>query len=198
MRSVSAGARRKRLRTPRRQPRPRPPSPSTASSRAPSGYIEAMSASGPDAVVVGSGPNGLAAAIEIARTGRSVVVYEAAAEIGGGTRSLELTQPGFLHDVCSTVHPLLLASPFFQSLPLDELGIELAHPEVQFAHPLDDGSAVEVHRSVEETATAFGPDAKAYIRLMRPLVERVDDLMEGVLAPFKIPKHPILMARFGL
>ena len=157
-----------------------------------------MSASAPDAVVVGSGPNGLAAAIELARAGRSVVVYEAATEIGGGTRTDELTEPGFLHDVCSTVHPLLLASPFFQSLPLDELGVELAHPEVQFAHPLDDGTAVEVHRSVERTAAAFGRDSRAYIRLMRPLVDRVGDLMEATLGPFQLPKHPLLMARFGL
>ena len=157
-----------------------------------------MTASAPDAIVVGSGPNGLAAAIEIARSGRSVVVYEAAPDIGGGTRTAELTEPGFLHDVCSTVHPLLLASPFFCSLPLKELGIEAAHPEVEFAHPLDDGSAVTVYRSIEETASAFGSDGRAYIRLMKPLVDHVGELMEGVLAPFKIPRHPLLMARFGL
>jgi phytoene dehydrogenase-like protein len=156
-----------------------------------------MSASTPDAIVVGAGPNGLAAAIELATAGRSVVVYEAADEIGGGTRTTELTLPGFLHDVCSAVHPLLLASPFFSRLPLSDLGIDMCHPEIEFAHPLDGGRAVAVHRSVEETSAGLGPDGPAYARLMRPLVEHVGELMDEVLGPLRFPRHPLVLARFG-
>jgi phytoene dehydrogenase-like protein len=151
-----------------------------------------------DAVVVGSGPNGLAAAITIAAAGRSVHVVEAADTAGGGMRSAELTLPGFVHDVCSTIHALVLASPFFRALPLAELGVELAHPRVPFAHPLDGGRAVVVHRSVEETAAALGDDGRAYRRLMAPLVESWAGIVDGVLAPLRMPAHPFTMARFGL
>ncbi|MEA2435190.1 MAG: hypothetical protein QOG54_2647 [Actinomycetota bacterium] len=156
-----------------------------------------MSASAPDAIVVGAGPNGLAAAIELASSGRSVVVYEAAESIGGGTRTAELTLPGFHHDVCSAVHPLVLASPFFSRLPLADLGIKLCHPDVPFAHPLDAGGGAAVYRSIEETAAGLGADGPSYIRLMRPLVEHLEELMDGVLGPLAIPRHPLVMARFG-
>ena len=122
-----------------------------------------------DAIVVGSGPNGLAAAIALARAGRSVLVLEAAATIGGGTRSAELTLPGFRHDVCSAIHPLALASPFLRSLPLNEHGLAFVHPEIPLAHPLDDGTAVALHRSVGETADGLGVDAESYRALMEPL-----------------------------
>ncbi len=151
-----------------------------------------------DAVVVGSGPNGLAAAITLAGAGRSVHVIEAAETPGGGTRSAELTLPGFVHDVCSTIHPLVLASPFFRAMPLADLGDTLAQPEIPYAHPLDGGRAVLLHRDVRETARALGSDGPAYERLMRPLVEGWDGIVEGVLAPLRIPGHPFLMARFGL
>jgi phytoene dehydrogenase-like protein len=157
-----------------------------------------MSTSAPDAVVVGSGPNGLAAAIEIASAGRSVVVYEAADQIGGGTRTAELTLPGFQHDVCSAVHPLLLASPFFQRVTLSALQIELRFPEVEFAHPLEGGRAVAVLRSVDETAATLGSDGDKYVRLMNPLVDDYRSLMIDVLGPLKIPRHPLALARFGL
>src|SRR5229473_2195758 len=124
-----------------------------------------------DAIVVGSGPNGLSAAITLARAGRSVVVYEAKETIGGGSRSAELTLPGFVHDVCSAIHPLGLGSPFFRTLPLNEHGLEWAHPEIPLAHPLDDGSAVALHRSVERTADGLGLDAAAYRRLVGPLAD---------------------------
>jgi phytoene dehydrogenase-like protein len=114
-----------------------------------------------DAVIIGSGPNGLAAAITLAREGWSVLVLEAGVTVGGGTRSAELTLPGITHDVCSAIHPLGAGSPFFRSLPLAEHGLEWIHPPAPLAHPLHDGEAVVVERSVAGTAAALGPDADA-------------------------------------
>jgi phytoene dehydrogenase-like protein len=151
-----------------------------------------------DAVVVGAGPNGLAAAIELARTGKSVVVYEAAGTPGGGCRSAELTLPGFVHDICSAIHPLAMASPFFKSIPLADLGVRFRQPEAPLAHPLDDGDAAVLERSVTETAEGFGPDAKAYTRLVEPLVRNTDKLIEDILGPLRVPHHPLALARFGL
>jgi phytoene dehydrogenase-like protein len=152
-----------------------------------------------DAIVVGSGPNGLAAAIAIAQAGRSVLVLEAAPTIGGGTRTEELTQPGFRHDVCSAIHPLVVGSPFMRRLPLREHGLELVHPEVPLAHPLDDGSAVVLHRSVAETADGLGADASAYRRLMGPLADAWEELVGDLLGPpLRPPRHPVPAARFGL
>jgi len=151
-----------------------------------------------DAVVVGSGPNGLAAAITLAKAGRHVHVVEAEDTPGGGTRSAELTLPGFVHDVCSTIHPLLLASPFFRSLPLADLGVELVHPEVPYAHPLDGGRAALLHRDVDATAAALGDDGPAYARLMRPLVGDWQGIVADTLKPLRPPRHPLAMARFGL
>jgi phytoene dehydrogenase-like protein len=154
--------------------------------------------SGRDAVVVGSGPNGLAAAIALARGGRSVLVLEARETIGGGCRSAELTLPGFLHDVCSAIHPLGLGSPFFKTLPLADHGLEWIHPPAPVAHPLDDGTAVVIERSVEETAAGLGPDADAYRRLMGPLAAGWEGLAPDLLAPLHLPRQPLAMARFGL
>lgn len=152
-----------------------------------------------DAVVVGSGPNGLAAAIELARHGLSVLVREAASEIGGAARTSELTEPGFLHDVGSAVHPLGVASPFFASLPLAEHGLEWVHPTLPLAHPLDGGRGVVLRRSLEQTATELGRDGPAYRRLLDPLVRLWPDLLDHVLdAPLRPPRNPALMARFGL
>jgi phytoene dehydrogenase-like protein len=151
-----------------------------------------------DAVVVGSGPNGLAAAITMARAGRSVLVLEAKETIGGGCRSAELTLPGFLHDVCSAIHPLGLGSPFFKTLPLHDHGLEWIHPPAPVAHPLDDGTAVVVERSIEETAAGLGPDGAAYRRLMGPLAADWDALAPELLAPLHVPRRPLAMARFGL
>jgi phytoene dehydrogenase-like protein len=150
-----------------------------------------------DAIVVGSGPNGLAAAVALAREGHSVRVYEAQPTIGGGARSAELTRPGFVHDMASTVHALALLSPFLKSLPLSQFGLQFAHPEAPFAHPLDDGTAVVVERSIDATVSALGlRDGRAYGRLVRPLVEQWDTLMEALLGPFSV-RHPITMAKFG-
>jgi phytoene dehydrogenase-like protein len=152
-----------------------------------------------DAVVVGSGPNGLAAAIELARAGRAVLVLEAAEEIGGGLRSAEATLPGFVHDLCSAIHPMAAASPFFRSVPLAEHGLEWIEPPAPLAHPLDGGSAAMLLRSVEETAAGLGVDARAYVKLFRPLVDDWPRLEEAVLGPLvRIPRHPFALARFGL
>jgi phytoene dehydrogenase-like protein len=144
------------------------------------------------AAVVGSGPNGLAAAIVLARAGRSVVVLEGEETLGGGCRSAELTLPGFVHDTCSTVHSLALASPFMRELPFD-----LVHPEIPLAHPLDDGTAVLLHRSVAETAAGLGPDERAYERLFGPLVRSAEPLFGELLGPLRPPRHPLLLARFA-
>ena len=152
----------------------------------------------PDAVVVGSGPNGLAAAITLARAGRSVLVLEAAETIGGGARTAALTLPGFRHDVCSTIHTLAEASPCFAELPLAEHGLELIIPPAPLAHPLDDGTAVILERSVEETAAGLGPDAEEYRKLMGSLVERSDRLEPFLLGYSPIPRRPLVAARFGL
>src|SRR6184192_3006895 len=123
-----------------------------------------------DAVIVGSGPNGLAAAITLARAGCSVLVCEANATIGGGSRSAELTLPGFVHDICSAIHPLGIGSPFFRTLPLEQHGLEWIHPSAPLSHPLDDGTAAVLERSVEKTGATLGKDADAYRRLMAPFV----------------------------
>ncbi len=151
-----------------------------------------------DAVVVGSGPNGLAAAVELARNGRSVVVLEAEDTIGGGTRSAELTLPGFVHDVGSAIHPLGYASPFFSTLPLEEHGLEWVHPLAPLAHPFDDGTAAVLERSVEETGETLGSDAGAYRRLMEPLARDFDRIIDSLLGPLRLPRHPLALARFGL
>src|SRR5918994_5110735 len=144
-----------------------------------------------DAVVVGSGPNGLAAAVELARNGNRVAVLEGKSTIGGGARSAEITLPGFVHDLGSAIHPLGYASPFFRSLPLREHGLEWVHPDAPLAHPLDDGTAAVLERSVEATAAALGPDARAYRRLMGPLAAAADGLFADLLGPLRLPRHPL-------
>jgi phytoene dehydrogenase-like protein len=150
-----------------------------------------------DAVVVGSGPNGLAAAVTIARMGRSVLLLEARETIGGGTRTRELTLPGYRHDVCSAIHPLALASPFFRSLDLAVHGLTWIDPPIPLAHPLDDGSAVLLQRSVDATAEGLGQDGNAYRRLVGPAVRNWDKLVQDLLKPLGPPRHPLALLRFG-
>jgi phytoene dehydrogenase-like protein len=150
-----------------------------------------------DAVVVGSGPNGLAAAITLARVGLSVHLLEANATIGGGARSAELTLPGFVHDVCSAVHPLAAGSPFFKTLPL--AGLEWVQPEIPLAHPLDDGSAACLHSELDVTARELQDDANSYLRLMRSFVRDWGKLATEFLQPMlHIPRHPFALARFAI
>ncbi|AKD55944.1 phytoene desaturase family protein [Spirosoma radiotolerans] len=151
-----------------------------------------------DAVVVGSGPNGLSAAITLQRAGLSVVVLEAKETIGGGLRSAELTQPGFVHDICSAIHPLAAGSPFFRTLPLADHGLEFVDPPIAAAHPFDDGTAAALRRSLVETAQSLSVDEQAYRNLLAPIVQDWPTMAPDILGPLRFPKHPINMASFGL
>jgi phytoene dehydrogenase-like protein len=152
-----------------------------------------------DAAVVGSGPNGLAAALMLARAGLSVHIYEGRDTPGGGCRTAEISIPGFFHDVCSAVHPLLTVSPFFRSVDLAANGVQLRFPRVPFAHPLDGGRAAAMFRTVDETAVGLGPDGAPYRRLMQPLVRDYEQLLPTLLAPLrKPPANPLPAVRFGL
>ncbi len=154
-----------------------------------------------DAIVIGSGPNGLAAAIRLAQAGRSVLVFEAKDTIGGGCRSLELTLPGFVHDMCSAIHPLGLNSPFFRTLPLAQYGLEWVQPPLPLAHPLDDGSAVLLERSIDATCATLDVDADIYKRLMTTLVADWPFIEQAFLGPLRLPpllRHPFALSRFGL
>lgn len=151
-----------------------------------------------DAVVVGSGPNGLAAAILLQQYGLSVLLIEGKEKTGGGLSTEELTLPGFKHDVCSAIHPLAAGSPFFQTLPLHKYGLEYIYPAVAAAHPFDDGTAAILKSSVIETAALLGEDEQVYLNLMQPLVKSWPLIAHDVLAPLHFPKHPVDMAKFGL
>jgi phytoene dehydrogenase-like protein len=152
-----------------------------------------------DAIVVGSGPNGLAAALTMARAGMIVDVIEGAQTAGGGCRTEELTLPGFRHDVCSAVHPLLSASPFFRGLDLKARAVTLRTPEVAFAHPLDGGRSAAVAGTVRDTAAGLGADAERYIRMFSSLVNHADGILPNFLAPLRsIPSSPVATATFGL
>lgn len=154
-----------------------------------------------DAVIVGAGPNGLAAAIVLARAGLSVLVVEAKSTIGGGARTEQVTLPGFHHDICSAIHPMSVVSPFLRTLPLAEFGLEWAYSPAAIAHPLDDGTAATLELSLDATAGRLGTDESAYRRLMAPFATKESALFEEILkpiAPLPPPRHPFLLARFGL
>jgi phytoene dehydrogenase-like protein len=151
-----------------------------------------------DAVIIGSGPNGLSAAIVLAAKGQSVLLIEGRSTVGGGCRSAALTLPGFIHDVCSSIHPLGIGSPFFRTLPLERYGLEWVQPHAAYAHPLDGGKAAAVYRSIEETAAGLGVDGKNYARLMGGLNCNWDELSDILLHPQKLLLHPIPLALFGI
>jgi len=151
-----------------------------------------------DNIIIGSGPNGLAAAIELARNGQKVLVIEAAKSIGGGTRTTELTLPNFYHDYCSAVHPMGVLSPYLKTLPLDKYGLEWIYPKASVAHPLDDEPAIILNKSLEETAANLGVDAKKWENLFRYFIKNGEGLLADSLKPLGIPKNPFVLARFGL
>lgn len=151
-----------------------------------------------DAIVVGSGPNGLAAAITMQHAGLSVLLLELKDTIGGGLRTKELTLPCFKHDVCSAIHPMAAGSPFFQMLPLHDHGLEYIYPDVAAAHPFDDGTAAAVYKSIQKTARKLGEDKRKYLRLIKPLAESWTDLAPDVLGPLQFPHYPFDLAKFGL
>src|SRR5215471_3586195 len=150
-----------------------------------------------DAIVIGAGPNGLSAAIELAEAGKSVWLYEANPTVGGSARSAELTLPGFVHDICSAVHPLAAVSPCFSRMPLDKYGLRFLYPAAALAHPFEDGSAILLTGSIEETGALFGRDRHAYKKLMLPITQGWSELSADVLGPPRFPKHPLRTARFG-
>jgi phytoene dehydrogenase-like protein len=151
------------------------------------------------AVVVGAGPNGLAAAIVLAQAGMQVEVFEAEVQPGGGARTLELTLPGFHHDFGSAVHPMTVGSPFFSSLPLRDYGLEWIHSPAPLAHPFDDGTAITLEHDLDTAVRALGPDGKAWRDLVAPLVEHWAEFASMILHPLiRLPRHPLLLASFGL
>ncbi len=149
-------------------------------------------------MVIGSGPNGLAAAIVLARAGHAATVYESAPTVGGGARSAELTLPGFVHDICSAVHPLAVCSPCFEQFPLSEHGLEWVHPEAPLAHPFDDGTAAVLERSISRTASNLGSDGEAWRALFEPLADAWPRVRQDVLSPLGVPRYPFLMVKFGM
>lgn len=151
-----------------------------------------------DAIVIGSGPNGLAAAITLQREGYKVLIVEGKKTIGGGLRTAELTLPGFHHDVCSAIHPMAAGSPFFNTLPLKEFGLHFIHPEICAAHPLSDGSTGLLYQSLQQTAAALGVDADTYQQIFQPLVTAWPGIENNLLGPLSIPAHPVSMVKFGL
>ncbi|SOD12622.1 phytoene desaturase family protein [Pedobacter xixiisoli] len=151
-----------------------------------------------DAIVVGSGPNGLAAAITMQQQGLSVLLIEGKDTIGGGMRTQELTLPNYLHDVCSAIHPMALGSPFFSTLPLAQYGLEFIDAPIQAAHPFDDGSVAFLSRSIDETVNSLGLDGKRYRKLISPIVENWEELAQDTMGPLRFPQHPFLLAKFGL
>ena len=148
-------------------------------------------------MVVGAGPNGLVAAITLARTGRRVVVFEGADTPGGGCRTAELTGPGFRHDVCSSVHPLGIGSPAMRDLPLERHGVKWVQPDIAMAHPIGRGAAL-LHRSLEGTVAGLGRDGPAWRRMVAPFLAGRRGLMDDLLSPLSVPRHPIALARFGM
>lgn len=151
------------------------------------------------ACVIGSGPNGLSAAIVLAQAGMQVKVFEAEAVAGGGVRTMELTLPGFRHDFGSAVYPLGAGSPFFSTLPLTDYGLEWVHSPAPLAHPFDDGTAMVLERDLHEAAIPLGEDGRVWRNLTQPFVERWTDFAAGALrSPLSVPRHPLLMARFGV
>jgi phytoene dehydrogenase-like protein len=151
-----------------------------------------------DAVIVGSGPNGFAAAITLQQQGLSTLLLEGKATVGGGMRSAELTLPGFLHDVCAAIHPMAVSSPFFNSLPLAEFGLNFIEPTIAAAHPFDNNKAAVLYQSIQKTIEGLGIDGSAYENLVMPLYKNCDKILPFILGPFKFPKHPLIMAGFGL
>jgi phytoene dehydrogenase-like protein len=151
-----------------------------------------------DAIVVGSGPNGLSAAIAMQQAGLSVLLVEGKENIGGGLRTTELTLPGYLHDVCSAVHPMALASPFFSSLPLQQHGLVYINPKFPAAHPLQDGAAAILYKSLFDTANSLGPDRQIYLDLISPLVQDWEKLVGNILSPLRLPQYPKALAKFGI
>lgn len=150
-----------------------------------------------DAIVIGAGPNGLSAAIQLARQGLSVCIFEASSQIGGGARSEQLTLPNFIHDVCSAVHPMGFISPFFKTLPFQEYGLEWIESPLALAHPFDNEPAAFLSKSIQQTAENLGQDKQAYLDLINPFVNKSETLLAEILKPIRIPKHLFLTARFG-
>ena len=151
-----------------------------------------------DAAIIGSGPNGLAAGIFLIKAGLSVVILESRDSVGGGTRTAELTIPGYRHDVCSAVHPLGAGSPFFRSLPLSDFGLKWIYPPKSVVHPFDDGTAASISPSVESTAETLGLDYAAYKKLMVPFLSKSEILLADILSPLSFPSDAVNMIRFGL